>query len=100
MVWASTASATNFSVVLHDEYNGVEYTVHLLADTGSNNEKLPVNLVPAKFLTRSLFNVLSKAICNLFANLFFGLLAQVIALLIGICCFSNKYTALMSKIKN
>ena len=35
MVWASTASATNFSVVLHDEYNGVEYTVHLVADTGS-----------------------------------------------------------------
>jgi hypothetical protein len=37
------------------------------------NEKLPVNLVPANFLTRSLFNAPSKAICNLFANLFFGL---------------------------
>jgi hypothetical protein len=35
MVWASTASATKFSVVLHDKYNGVEYTVHLVADTGS-----------------------------------------------------------------
>jgi hypothetical protein len=38
----------------------------------------------SNFLTRSLFNAPSKAICNLFANLFFGLLAQVIALLIGI----------------
>jgi hypothetical protein len=72
MVWWDSTAPTRFSVILHAHDKHKRF-----------NEKLPVNLVPANFLTRSLFNAPSKAICNLFANLFFGLLAQVIALLIG-----------------